>query len=140
MNHETTIKRIQSLVPSVIDLSFGCEVYCEQALEGEDGNYHDFYGKFVRLLSMYECEVLIFCESDDLEQGMKEMAIPYTVSNLEILGKPITLAVVLRAIEAKMNMKAGNRGGELIELWNLTKDNFDDQSEETKTFIGELLK
>jgi len=24
--------------------------------------------------------------------------------------------------------------------WDLTKDNFNDQSEETKTFIGELLK
>lgn len=26
MNHETTIKRIQELVPSVMDLEFGCEV------------------------------------------------------------------------------------------------------------------
>jgi hypothetical protein len=71
--------------------------------------------------------------------------------NLAIKGKrPITLAVVLRAIAS--SKKAINALGgfmpedqkkmnitKIIAYWNLTKDNYDDQTEETKGLIGQLI-
>jgi hypothetical protein len=65
----------------------------------------------------------------------------------------ITLAVVLRAIE-KLHpadwfavdtlgsiWKGGEKSGEeeIVGRWNLTEDNYDDQAEETRAFIGSLL-
>ena len=106
MNHETTIKRIQELVPSLVQTAS-----------------HLFKGNNLRCS---HCGATSQQDFDGIEC-------------IEIIGKPITLSVALMAIEAKMKMKSGNRGGELIMLWNLSKDNFNDQSEETKTFIGVLL-
>ena len=122
MNHETTIKRIQELVPSVMDLEFGCEV-----LYGSDFGGAEQKVTLGNPYAVKDGKVFNPWNGDD------------TDDLLEILGKPITLSVALMAIEAKMKMKSGNRGGELIMLWNLSKDNFNDQSEETKTFIGGLL-
>ena len=76
--------------------------------------------------------------------------------DFEIIDNPITLAMVLRAIDTKYTEweKPGtpvaiNSKGEFQVwsenpvyknvFWNLSKDNFNDQSEETKTFIGGLL-
>ena len=152
MNHETTIKRIKELVPSVMKLEFGSEVYCEQAMEGDDGNYHDFYGRFVRHLSIDECEVLVSSKTDISIQGKTELLIHYTISNLEIIGKPITLSVVLLALQEKhkafvlvslyglFHKRVGVQQHIYLGKWDLTKDNFNDQSEETKTFIGVLIK
>jgi len=58
--------------------------------------------------------------------------------DVKILGKPITLSVVLVALKPKIDMNTYVISS-LLEDWNLSKDNFNDQSEETKTFIGELL-
>lgn len=62
----------------------------------------------------------------------------------------ITLAVVLRALEkntviygdlpARMQLEnVQKRYGEVAGHWNLRTDNYDQQSEETKQFIGSLL-
>ena len=126
MSHDTTIKRIQELVPSVMALEEGCVI-------------KDFWKRKLEILAVYS----IKGESDVYDyvfRGEEEVSVERSpIGNWEILGKPITLSIALMAIEAKMNMKSGNRGGELIMLWNLSKDNFNDQSDETKTFIGELL-
>lgn len=69
--------------------------------------------------------------------------------------EPITLAVVLRAIEkgnpsALTNVhvelngnicvrKSGQENFHMEAYWNLEQDNYDQQSDETKQFIGQLL-
>jgi len=65
---------------------------------------------------------------------------------VECISKPITIAVVLRAlreIQQKQKLWFGyelvQTQSSVLEKWNLSKDNFNDQSEETKSFIGELL-
>jgi len=122
MNHETTIKRIQELVPDL-----GEDLYrCNRVWEAWQ----------MRTMSEYD---------------------------FEVVDKPITIAVIMLAIATEYNPKNTStflnidsngefcwttttdlRGGtmkiiEPIISWNLSKDNFNDQSEETKTFIGELL-
>jgi len=131
MTHEETIKRIQELVPSVMALEFGCEVMYEW--ENGEKSKMVVVGKIGEdfILTDYQSS---FC--DDANE-----------TNFEILGKPITLAVVLRAINQKYiesndvwfvyDLRQTQLSG--MERWNLHKDNFNDQSEETKTFIGGLL-
>ena len=90
------------------------------------------------------------------ENEKESIYAPFIDGNCEILGKPITLAVVLLAIEKVNTIEKENycitpNGGicfigyagrfyHEVANWNLSKDNFNDQSEETKTFIGGLLK
>jgi hypothetical protein len=61
----------------------------------------------------------------------------------EILGSPITLAVLLRAtVKKKGSLQSVIYDGdaeELLKSWNLAKDNYDDQTKETQEFIGSLL-
>ena len=124
MTHEETIKRIQSLVPSVMELVLKCS-----ECDGDgftDG--HDIPQSHSEDGECLSCPVKVDC---DICRGTG------------ILGKPITLAVVLRAIEESKNVWVGFELREtqlsVLEDWNLSKDNFNDQSEETKTFISNLL-
>jgi len=150
MNHETTIKRIQELVPSVMALEFGCEVMYKTSGWGRN--------KYTITKVMRDDKYRIN-RLDDI-YDLEDMAYGY---DFEILGKPITLAVVMLAIATEYNPKNTStflnidsngefcwttttdlRGGtmkviEPIISWNLSNDNFNDQSEETKTFIGVLL-
>ena len=135
MNHETTIKRIQELVPEVMALEFGCEVEATNNFIASPDEY---------------------C---DIEKGQKYMCGDHIWTNLyearqedryKILGKPITLAVVLSALDLGNRCEENNdtenqtcwcleNTGQICRDWNLSKDNFNDQSEETKIFIGELI-
>ena len=133
MTYETTIKRIQELVPDVMKLEFGCEFLRNKKVY----RYVNACGQNkYRALSednMFDESLNIFIE--------------------EILGKPITLAVVLEAIrEANVGFVFVTHSGTLhkkigiedtahtyLGIWNLSKDNFNDQSDETKAFIGGLL-
>ena len=133
MPHEETIKRIQELVPSVMELEFGCEVEYNQE-------------KFVFISGGMAGLATIF--------NNRCHAIHQNFHEITILGKPITLAVVLRAIIENDGLPVTFLEAEKEEIghdwsdmmfrfrdmnWNLSKDNFNDQSEETKTFIGGLL-
>ena len=143
MNHEETKKRIQELTGGM-ELSFGCEFLTHKGVY----RYINACGpRKYRALS---------------EDNMFDESLNIFIK--EILGKPITLAVVMLAIATEYNPKNTStflnidsngefcwttttdlRGGtmkiiEPIIYWNLSKDNFNDQSEETKTFIGELIK
>ena len=128
MNHETTIKRIQELVPDVMKLEFGCEVMYEW--ENEEKSEMVVVGRMGEnfILTDYHDS---FCTEANEEE-------------FEILGKPITLATILLAIWLNKLEWLNNNDTtvliELVKVWNLSEDNFNDQSEETKTFIGELLK
>ena len=139
MAHEETIKRIQELVPSVMDLEFGCEVE-------NDGKKFLIYkevidGYFVAISLDKNYSTILVSKLNNQH------------TSTVILGKPITLSVVLEAIrEANVGFVFVTHSGTLhkkigiedtahtyLGIWNLSKDNFNDQSEETKTFIGELL-
>ena len=139
MNHEKTIKRIQSLVPSVLDLEFGCVV--------ETNIFPSYLCHFRLCYKTWKSDILV-CENNEGEQVL------LSINDCKILGKPITLSVVLLAIIKDDGLPITFLEAEKVEIghdwsnimfhfrdmnWNLSKDNFNDQSEETKTFIGGLL-
>ena len=165
MNNETTIKRIQELVPDVMKLEFGCEVKSLKDVQGNgsiilsgDIGYNVGQDNFLfKSAQMFGVSSAGF----EWERGFKPQYVVLNnyenlKSEFEILGKPITLAVVLLAINKQLYEDAWeiaiNSDGQFIrdwgesthemtdDWWNLSKDNFNDQSDETKTFIGELLK
>ena len=86
-------------------------------------------------------------EEITIEEDEKENPI----KNSTILGKSMTLASVLAAIGDNQGRFTVDTAGRISSfdgvtghwdvygIWNLSKDNFNDQSEETKTFIGGLL-
>jgi len=170
MNHEKTIKRIQELVPSIMALEFGCEVRSLKdvqgigaiVLNGDAGKYIGYDNFLFEHAQMFGVSGAGF----EWERGFKHQYVSlknYKIlkSEFEILGKPITLAVVLRAVEkftgSSDNVLYVNSVGLMYIInsnktqkdfikqfencveWNLSKDNFNDQSEATKSFIGELL-
>jgi len=131
MTHEETIKRIQELTGGMA-LEEGCEVDTgvkRIVLEKRDTTLQTYAGGMVF--------------TNKVEQ----------LGNFKILGKPITLAVILNAIRKGSKVFVfTDKYGEFFEIveplhkykylgnWNLFKDNFNDQSEETKAFITNLLK
>ena len=140
MNHEETIQRIQSLVPSVTELEFGCKINIG-------------YDKDVFFVKMDD-EYIYWIDNEG--DNCDEDTIELQHLNFEILGKPITLAVIFQAIfqsflkqnDSDSEEKGLKLDSDIISLvrghfgykgWNLSKDNFNDQSEETKTFIGGLI-
>ena len=168
MNHETTIKRIKELVPDVMKLEFGCElklIHTSHKVRNAKVLAHMGGGSF-RVQERIDTSK----NEEEYEKNYGHCDIAYYEPNsFEIIGKPITLSVVLLALgKAKIDVGASvsfRNDGELAHifpkgaslkpepiknthisvdtrraLWNLKKDNFNDQSEETKTFIGELLK
>ena len=135
MNHETTIKRIQELVPDVMELEFGCEVFL----------YSEEYSKYRRILKVLDKRNVVGMDTivevcENYSNGVSSVF--YNEKNkLKIIGKPITLAVVLMALDSSPGIRPLTEGMRLVvEQWIWEKDNFNDQSEETKTFIGGLLK
>jgi len=139
MTHKETIKRIQKLVPSVMALEFGCKINIG-------------YDKDVFFVKMDDkCIVWIDNEEDNCDENTTELQ----YLNYTILGKPITLAVLFQAFENNKTEvelsifankilighyeKPNQEGYYTHCYWNLSKDNFNDQSEETKGFIGGLL-
>jgi len=157
MNHEKTIKRIQELVPSVMALEFGCEVRSLKdvqgigaiVLNGDAGKYIGYDNFLFEHAQMFGVSGAGF----EWERGFKHQYVSlknYKIlkSEFEIIGKPITLAVILLAIHkvSDNNFYVSYEGNmvdgtdeTIYSTWNLSKDNFNDQSEETKTFIGELI-
>jgi hypothetical protein len=73
------------------------------------------------------CENAVPITSDFCKDGLTHL----------IQQRRITLAVVLRAIGDKKLRK--DDAWEIVCLWNLEHDNFDQQSDECKQFIGSLL-
>jgi hypothetical protein len=127
-------QKIQELVPEIMELKFGCIIrnhemtedlkFCGESKQGGETCYIPSIDDYVVLDSHIGCE---------------------------ILGRPIRLADVLRAIGETKNRVACDDMGNIFELtgagqiimpahfWDLSKDSYDDQSQETKKFIGELL-
>jgi len=156
MTHEETIKRIQELVPSVMELEFGCEVNFDYDTANSDGSKEDCFDTIIEaddimVRTLGGSYFHRFTAEYYSQEGN------WSSQKKEILGKPITLAVIFQAIHASMislnqdDYKKQESSHDLIDYfstpeggvygpcWNLSKDNFNDQSEETKAFIGGLL-
>lgn len=147
MNHDTIKAKIQSLVPELFELSFGCKF-----IENDSTQTLIYLGETNSGAVMAYSQTLEDTFTYDFGFGDK--------SKIEVLGHPIQLQHVLRAIGTKkkiviepilgafLEWKDGNRkGGDYFEAlspdgsricWDMTKY-FDGQTAATKEFIGELL-
>lgn len=138
--------KIQELVPEIMELKEGCQVMVGvnkpllHTIYGyDDGMWMAFlnqpFPKSLEANNFYDCKFVEGAEG------------------IEILGSPITLAVLLRAIlkEKPYSYFVDIRGNfwkwvnvneapiETGAIWNLEHDNYDQQSDECKQFIGSLL-
>lgn len=136
-------EKIQSLCPDVMELKFGCEV----------SFFYQTNWRNHELTADYEIEVVTFVgrnhEGKNLYTTSDGEAYAFNEANMKgykILGSPITLAVTLRAL-AKVGTvtKGANALINIIDVnapdirWKLDRDNWDEQSVETKEYIGTLL-
>ena len=150
MNHEETIKRIQELVPSIMELEFGCEVNFDYDTANSDGSKEDCFDTIIEaddimVRTLGGSYFHRFTAEYHSQEGN------WSSQKKEILGKPITLAVVLMAVnlsntgvifvDSLGNIRQPDDEYDKYKdyAWNLSKDNFNDQSEETKSFIRGLL-
>lgn len=133
MNNLQTLKnRIVAVVPEIMELKFGCELY------------HGIATFYLDMNRNGEIWVL-----QDNQVKLKN----WFIKDIQILGRPITLADVLRAIGNmliivdsegnfyKMQMKLSDKLPKLgshLGTWDLTKD-LDGQSEDTIEFLLEII-
>lgn len=130
---DKTKAKIQELVPEVMELKFGCSIakrgYTMKYIGADNG----------QTCFLMDIGGLLFVDK---------------VGDVEILGSPITLAVVLRAIYEAMEIKryltkgyfSGDRINpyeanilDAVAFWDPKHDNYDDQTQETKDFLATLL-
>lgn len=121
-------KKIQEANPEIMELKFGCEV-------------EDFSGVW-KVIKIAHNGVLAW-----------NGAGVHYIYKYKILGRPIRLADVLLAMDAKSNTPEGLHFpeenqvqtpalyiiGDVINRWNLKDDNLDNQSQECKDFLINLL-
>lgn len=127
-------QRIQQLIPEVMELKFGCEFWANVIAEDED-TWREIL--FVNVSERMYDDTLILGR---IKGNWETCHIPKQ-NVMEILGSSITFAVVLRAIASTwkaINQRERKNIELLIFVWNLTKD-YDDQSQETRDFIGSLI-
>lgn len=134
---EKTIKRIQALVPDVMELKFGCEVrqvrYRGKDIEPTEPWYlSDNDTQRCYIEGKYLCFEVNSGEFQDEK---------YPLHNYEILGSPITLAVVLRTLSSERRNYIDVRDTiyQLVMMWNLAKDDLRLQSKECQEFIDSLI-
>jgi len=127
MTHEKTIKRIQELVPSVMALGLKCsECDGDGFTDGHDiPQSHSGDGECL------SCPVKVDC---DICGGTGILGKPITLSHILLASKGVMIDTVGIFYDVK-TLKALNIGC----AWNLSEDNFNAQSEETKVFLGGLL-
>ena len=134
----TKLEQIREIIiknnPSILDLVFGCYISGEglhnallvRNLPETDNHYH-----FEVFVGGYEIRRRV-----------------YFKDNMKIIGRTITLSDVLRAIESKHNMPIQTMGiyeedehplYDLMDVWNLSDNNLNNQSKETISFIYKIL-
>ena len=148
---------IVKVCPDVLELKMGCKIildgdrhtvlYYDRGGKSFDGEHTEYYGQMLELHSDKNGEVCKYGHEDEDYEMPK-------LSELQILGRPITLADVLRAID---NCNSDNppaltaegqfcqydpENGEMHltgEYWNLKNDSLDAQSPETISFLEGVL-
>lgn len=143
MTKDQKIKEIREACiranPEIVELKFGCKVefdksYCEYTCVGKDEDYYTYWKD----------------KGDDERHN-------FTVSErdgwkpIEIIGRDIRLADVLYVIKQNIHEKESRHQLAKVSMsdqvnrllytnrWNLLKDNLEDQSEDTISFIHNLL-
>lgn len=138
--------KIQELCKDVMELKFGC-VLQKHPDGGIQTTVTHLLGTGNGSVSRVENTNKIAFYDDNIKDG-KIMRNSFEAEWWTILGSPITLAVVLRAIETKYGdhilefsgiKTCSLQAARLVAIWNLEHDNFDDQSQPTKDFIGSLI-
>jgi hypothetical protein len=134
---DKTKQKIQELVPEIMELKFGCEI---------DRNKNDGRETIIRIRENHPFLFTAIIFRDTFGTFTQEIE----KESCKILGRPITLADVLLAMEkvGKYILVdiTGNlfthdmSDGALVDegIWDLTK-NYDDQEQSVKDFIGQIL-
>jgi len=147
--NDTTKNRIKELVPEITELKDGCYIKMSYGAEVDTDTIKVFHSPWKNREG--EEYVTATHGIDAITVYLKQ----YHLSDnyiTEILGRPITISDILRAIRKKNlgtdeDYYAITSDGlfiktcEMIEeriLWNLSKD-YDQQEEEVKAFIGKIL-
>jgi hypothetical protein len=141
---------IQQANPEIMELKFGCEI----AILFDDS---DFYGKvkpeWVKrpIYSVSAKKAVVYIVDPPFPNNAIDVQDSLDKGEFKILGRPIRLADVLVAAENKIIgdyiidsghltfMKAESDEPEEEWTWNLLDDNLDNQSDECKKFLTELL-
>jgi hypothetical protein len=136
MNDDIKAKIVE-LVPDVLEVKFGCTF----ELVGYSRFQAELFKRFGTKYFVYDGQSRLLCEHGSLE--FNDMYLPHRDKWI-IVGAPITLAVVLRAMFVHTNGKSEHaiRDTEFTEVmwrWKWANDNYDQQSDECKHFIGLLL-
>lgn len=136
---DKTKQKIQELVPEIMELEFGCRFYFKGSM----------YGCIVVNSSVWKY-IAFMVQIPHLEAKYDRINRRDIINDIVILGRPITLADVLLAMEkiGKYILVdvTGNlfthdmSDGALVDegIWDLTK-NYDDQEQSVKDFIGNVL-
>lgn len=135
-NYQKLREKIIETVPKIMELKFGCEV-----------RFNAYNEVFVYLRKSLKGNEII-------KKGGERISI-VSISDVEILGRPIRLSDVLRALNYRRKLVdekySIDTKGYLTSFdknwfpknqveWNLSIDDLDSQSDEVKTFLYELLK
>ena len=143
-NYNKLKKVIQEANPEITELKFGCEVYCEQLWESE-GVEQDEYGIVITNFLHHDNEtgLLVHVKKWDANFPCGQPT--------KILGRPIRLTDVLMALgklkkstwiiddDCMMCSFYIPAKPELRAEWNLKDNNLDNQSNECKQFLIDLL-
>ena len=134
---DKTKAKIQELCPDVMELKFGCAIIWDRPAS-ETKSAKTLNAIVVGNLGNGVIDILW----PGVNFAQRSSTIFKTSDSIkEILGSPITLAVVLRAI--RTHHHRGNKYYDALPMvvrkWNLEHDNYDQQSDECKQFIGSLL-
>lgn len=138
--------KIIELVPEILELKFGCEVdvagfgrmIVTQDMQGDNFQLMP-YGLEEKLPVAQGEHFTVYFNRDTLNNSLNK-----------IIGRPITLADVLRAIPVGVYMKslgeqvrfvsydADMEAHTGLEYWDLLSD-YDGQTQATRSFIGKLI-
>lgn len=123
--YEELKRVIQEAVPEIMELKFGCEI--------GDGEFN--------FIIYRETKKNFWVKETNARGSIYQFPKPLKISI--ILGRPIRLADVLLTIKKRsskiMQIYVSDQEVATVSRWNLSDDNLDNQSDETKMFLYQLL-
>ena len=142
--------------PEIVELKFGCNFNWKAKTSNYSGYYRiNEVNEKLNVIKAYNLDIKKKISIDDNIGDFTFDNFKDPKQHIKIIGRPIRLADVLLAMSkigtvtkgAKflvniVEIGHGVRGSGLFQdvRWNLTDDNLEHQSEETLTFISNLLK
>lgn len=149
---DKTKQKIQELVPEIMELKFGCGI---EILEPRFASTKNIYSMELEYYKTNPIQIITVCSDPNVyliktKIGFDHFSWRDIDKHCKILGRPITLADCLLAMEKVGKYVlvdiTGNlfthdmSDGALVDegIWDLNKS-YNDQSQETKDFIGNIL-